>query len=305
MSEKKSFARQLITASVTSTVGAAVGAIVTAIINAVTRVAPEPLAARVDLPPDPGVALIVVGIVVGAVLGLAVWLLVTDRSKLKRLLPHALRLLERLFRKKMAGMGGNAEAEIAPEPGAGSEPVAVPDGAAGTRIAISSGHGARVPGAVGILDEVTEARRVVGGIVGYLREMGAHVDEFHDDESDTVAGNIGAIVNWHNSRERDMDVSVHFNAFAPTEGPMGTEVLFLSAGDAAARVSRAIAEAGGFRNRGAKFRDNLGFLNRTEKPAILLEICFVDSAGDAGLYRANFDAVCRAAASALGLGASG
>jgi len=43
------------------------------------------------------------------------------------------------------------------------------------------------------------------------------------------------------------------------------------------------AEAGEFRDRGAKFKDNLSFLNRTEKQAILLEICFVDSAGDSGL----------------------
>ena len=169
------------------------------------------------------------------------------------------------------------------------------------RIAISSGHGAKIPGAVGILDEVTEARLVTGEIVKHLKEMGVDVEEFHDDESVSVANNINAIVNWHNSRDRDMDVSVHFNAFMPTDGPMGTEVLFLSAKDEAARVSRAIAESGGFRNRGARFRDNLGFLNRTEKPAIMLEICFVDSARDAKLYRANLDAVCKAAAGTLAL----
>jgi len=166
-------------------------------------------------------------------------------------------------------------------------------------IAISSGHGAGVRGASGMLDEVREARRVVKRVAEHLRGVGVAAHEFHDDESTTVAGNIAAIVGWHNSTDRDLDVSVHFNAHKPTGNPRGTEVLYLTAGETATRVSRATAGAGGFRDRGAKFRDDLGFLNRTEKPAILLEVCFVDSAWDAQLYGENFDAVCLAIAGAL------
>jgi len=171
----------------------------------------------------------------------------------------------------------------------------------GMGIAISSGHGARIPGAVGILDEVREARRVVRRVAGHLREMGVTVHEFHDDESDTPWRNLDAIVNWHNRQKRCLDVSAHFNAFSPTDGPRGTEVLHLpgSGKDMAARVSKAVAEAGGFRDRGPKMRNDLGFLNRAEKPAILIEVCFVDSAEDARLYGENFDAICRAIAEAL------
>ena len=169
----------------------------------------------------------------------------------------------------------------------------------GMAIAISSGHGARIPGAVGFLNEVREARRVVKKVAGYLREMGVTVHEFHDDESTTVADNIAAIVGWHNSTERYLDVSVHFNAFEPTDEPRGTEVLFRTAKEIAARVSRATASAGGFRDRGGRFRDDLGFLNRTERPAILLEVCFVDSSWDAQSYGENHDAICRAIAGAL------
>ena len=185
-----------------------------------------------------------------------------------------------------------------PGPNQGGDGGAKPKGV-GVRVAISSGHGARVPGAVGILDEVREARRVVRRVAKYLGEMGVTVHEFHDDDSTTVAGNIAAIVGRHNALSRDLDVSVHFNAFVPSGEPMGTEVLYLTAGEAAAGVSKAIADAGGFRDRGAKFRDNLGFLNRTERLAILIEVCFVDSAVDARLYWANFDAVCLAIADAL------
>jgi len=129
--------------------------------------------------------------------------------------------------------------------------------------------------------------------------MGVAVAEFHDDASTTQGQNLDTIIGWHNRQKRDMDVSVHFNAFAPTDVPRGTEVLYLSAVEAAAKVSNAIAVSGGFRDRGAKNRTGLRFLNGTERPAILIEVCFVDSATDARLYGENFDAICRAIADAL------
>jgi len=168
-------------------------------------------------------------------------------------------------------------------------------------IAISSGHGARIPGAVGILDEVREARRVVRRVAWHLREMGVAVHEFHDDESDTQWGNLNAIIGWHNRQKRCLDVSVHLNAFSPTDGPMGTEALCISMGAAelASRISKAIARAGGFRYRGPRVRDDLAFLNRVERQAVLIEVCFVDSATDARLYGENFDAICLAIARSL------
>jgi len=187
-----------------------------------------------------------------------------------------------------------------PGPNQGGDGGPKPKGV-GVRIAISSGHGARVPGAVGILDEVREARRVVRRVAKHLGGMGVAVHEFHDDESDTPWRNLGAIIGWHNRQERDMDVSVHFNAFSPTDGPRGTEVLHLpdSKRGLALRIAGAVAAAGGFRYRGAKERTDLAFLNLTDKPAVLIEVCFVDSATDARLYGENFDAICRAIADAL------
>jgi N-acetylmuramoyl-L-alanine amidase len=63
----------------------------------------------------------------------------------------------------------------------------------------------------------------------------------------------------------------------------------------AARMSRAVAQAGGFIDRGAKVRTNLGFLNLAQRPAILTEICFVNSTVDVELYRRNFEPICKAA----------
>jgi len=167
------------------------------------------------------------------------------------------------------------------------------------RVCISSGHSRFVRGAVGVLDEVNEARRVVPRVAHYLRSAGAQVNEFNDDVSRTQSANLGAIVAHHNRQTRDLDVSVHFNAFQRTDGPRGTEVLHRSNATMAGRVSRAMAGAAGFTNRGAKTRTDLSFLNRTNKPAILLEVCFVDSAADASLYNRHFEDVCRAIAESI------
>jgi hypothetical protein len=87
---------------------------------------------------------------------------------------------------------------------------------------------------------------------------------------------------------------VHFNAYAPTDQPVGTEVLYLTQEDLASRVAQTIADSGELINRGAKYRDNLAFLNETEGPAILLEICFVDSEADVAAYQENLDEICAA-----------
>jgi hypothetical protein len=56
----------------------------------------------------------------------------------------------------------------------------------------------------------------------------------------------------------------------------------------------------GLLNRGPKKRHDLFFLNSTEMPAVLIETCFVDSAADAAIYEAHFDAICEAIAGVLG-----
>lgn len=167
-------------------------------------------------------------------------------------------------------------------------------------ICISSGHGSRLAGASGVLVEVPEARKVTDRVAALLRSAGHIVHVFHDNTSTSVSANIGAIVRYHNARKRDRDVSVHFNAFSPTSKPMGTEVCYLSQATLAGNISKAMATAGGFINRGGKKRTNLGFLNSCAKPAVLLEVCFVDSSADAALYRKNFEAICRAAAETIG-----
>ena len=169
-------------------------------------------------------------------------------------------------------------------------------------ITISSGHGKYVPGAIGIINEVEEARRVTNRVAELLHQMGVAVNVFHDNNSRNQRDNINTIVRHHNGQIRDLDVSVHFNAFSPTTSARGTEVLYrdsITEKELAANVSKAIANAGGLRDRGAKLRTDLGFLNLTNRPSILIEVCFVDSVEDVRLYQKNFEAICRAIAQTL------
>jgi N-acetylmuramoyl-L-alanine amidase len=171
------------------------------------------------------------------------------------------------------------------------------------RIIVSSGHGAKVAGAGGIIQEVAEARRVTAEVVKQLRALKATVTEFHENNATTQSQNVSNIIAFHNGRAAttDLNVSVHFNhsGGATVDRGIGTETLFFSQQALAARVSKAIADVSGLINRGAKKRTDLSFLARTQKPSILLEICFVNSREDCRLYLAHFSAICLATARSI------
>ena len=165
------------------------------------------------------------------------------------------------------------------------------------RIAISSGHGLHIRGARGSpvppqCDEVDEARKIVDRVAELLGCV-----KFHDNTSTSQSQNLNTIVAWHNNQTRDLDTSIHFNAF--DHNAHGTEVLYVTQEALANDVCDEICEAGDFTNRGAKYRSDLAFLNNTNKPAILIETCFCDNTGDCNKYHADFEAICRAIAETI------
>jgi N-acetylmuramoyl-L-alanine amidase len=168
-------------------------------------------------------------------------------------------------------------------------------------VVISSGHGKHIRGASGYIDEVDEARKVVETVADYLREQGVQVTTYHDNVSDDQSENLSRIVDFHNAQTRDLDISVHFNAYETTQKPMGCEVLYVSSTgqEIADEVVDQICEASGLINRGPKKRTDLAFLNNTEEPAILIETCFVDSQADVDIYYQNYDEICAAIAGAI------
>ena len=166
------------------------------------------------------------------------------------------------------------------------------------QVNISSGHSINCQGAVDIINEVTEARKVVDRVYEIIKASGKQCYKYHDTSSSSTQ-NLVNIVNWHNGFKDGVDVSIHFNAYAHVDKPMGVEVCYYSNSSLATAVSKEIATAGGFIDRGAKQRTGLYFLKHTNKPAILIEVCFVDSVADVNLYRANFERICQAIAKSL------
>lgn len=160
-------------------------------------------------------------------------------------------------------------------------------------IVISSGHGLKVRGASGYVDEVNEARRIVNAVHQRLLDAGAACKKYHDDVSTTQSENLRRIVDYHNAQQRDLDVSVHLNAYKPTSKPMGVEVLYVTQQALAAGLSAKLADVTGLPNRGGKKRTDLYFLNNTSKPAILIEVIFCDSSADTTAYQKAFDEVVR------------
>ena len=167
-------------------------------------------------------------------------------------------------------------------------------------ITISPGHWAPGTGAKDLICEVTEARKVARRVVEILWGAGVKTTYVEDNTSKTKQQNLAYLVKQHNKTSRQLDVSVHFNASGRRESKgKGTEVLNYDAKDLAGKISKAIANVSGLIDRGAKQRKELAFLAKTNKPAILLEICFVNSTVDTAIYKRDFEKICQAIASEL------
>ena len=159
-------------------------------------------------------------------------------------------------------------------------------------------------GANGIINEVTEARKVAKRVYDILKQNNVPVDYFEDNTSSNQRQNLNTLVNYHNKDRDALVVSIHFNSSgATTDRPIGTEVFYYDQKDLAAKVSQAISDATGgeLLNRGAKQNKKLAVLARTYEPAILIEVCFVNSSIDVAIYRRDFEKICQAIARELAL----
>jgi len=156
-------------------------------------------------------------------------------------------------------------------------------------------------GARGHVDEVTEARKVTKRVFEILQAMKIPCTFFEDVYSKNKNDNIGRLVKHHNQDKNGLVVSIHFNVGGDGTKAIGTEVLYFDKKDLASRLSKAISDAtnGGLKNRGAKQRKDLGVLAKTYEPAVLIEVCFVNSSIDVAIYRRDFEKICQAIAKEL------
>jgi N-acetylmuramoyl-L-alanine amidase len=174
---------------------------------------------------------------------------------------------------------------------------------------ISAGHGpdGKVAcGAVGLIKESTEARKVKDKVIQYLRKAGHTAYDCTCENGTSKNDVLKKIVSKCNSNDVDLDVSIHFNSGANdkkgNDKSTGVEVLIYSdkskAKDEAERICKKIA-ALGFKNRGVKINDDLYVLRNTNAAALLIEVCFVDDADDVELYLDNVDKIAKSIAEAL------
>lgn len=165
------------------------------------------------------------------------------------------------------------------------------------KINVHAGHnpdGKVASGAVGLIKESTEARKVVVLLITKLKAMGHEVFDCTINNGLNQNDVLSKIVKKCNSNSIDLDISIHFNA--GVNRPIfdgvttGTECFVYNqkskASEYAESICKKIANLG-FRNRGVKVGQYLYFLNSTKAQAVLIECCFVDDADDVKLYSAE------------------
>lgn len=148
-------------------------------------------------------------------------------------------------------------------------------------IGIDKGHSTwdKSPcGAVGLLNESKENRPVGDKVIQKLRALGHTVIDCSCNSASNVDEQLVAIVKKANAQKLDIFLSLHLNA----GGGTGAEIYTTNTSGAKEEAKRLIeiyCKRTGFRNRGHKFSE-LYVLRHTNAPAMLLEMCFVDTESD-------------------------
>ena len=154
------------------------------------------------------------------------------------------------------------------------------------KINVHAGHnpdGKVACGAIGLIKESTEARKVKDEVIRLLQSLGHTVYDCTEENGKNQSDILTKIVKKCNAHAVDIDVSIHFNA----GGGKGTEVYVYSTNSGSKSYAQNVVNAIsglGFANRGVKTNPNLYVLKHTSSPAILIECCFVDSQTDVNLY---------------------
>ena len=156
------------------------------------------------------------------------------------------------------------------------------------KINVHAGHnpdGKIACGAVGLIKESTQSRKVKGYVIKYLKAAGHTVYDCTCNNGTSQSDVLNRIGTKCNAHMVDLDVSIHFNSGANDRNGngknTGTEVyVYDKSSDsykAAENICKEISKLG-FANRGVKTRTDLYVLNHTapaRKKALLVECCFV------------------------------
>ena len=151
-------------------------------------------------------------------------------------------------------------------------------------------------GATGYINESEENRILSKIVVKYLECAGHNVDYYEINEgSDYLAKQVAKA----NSKDYDLVVQIHFNAFKLTENAMGTETYYLSESGKvwAEKINDKLSTV--FKSRGVKKGTGLYWLKNTKGISVLIEVCFVDSKHDTDTYKVNKEHIGKLIAEAI------
>lgn len=162
------------------------------------------------------------------------------------------------------------------------------------KINIHAGHnpdGMIACGAVGLIKESTEARKIKDSVIEKLRVLNNIVYDTTVDNGINQTDVLRKIIKKCNLNDVDLDISIHLNSgrndYYGDGITAGTEVWVYPGNKEtlkyAENIVNCLAELG-FKNRGVKTSKSLYYLNHTNANAILIEVCFVDDMDDVDVY---------------------
>ena len=177
-------------------------------------------------------------------------------------------------------------------------------------ISVHAGHnpaGKTACGAVGLLDESKENRLIVAEVISILSSCGWIVYNDTCDNGSSQNDVLNKIVAKTNTHSVGFSISFHLNSGRndyPGDGHIGGFEVWVNGmnkgkPELAERI-RTNMRGLGYTDRGTKINKNLKVLNKTNAPALLLEICFVDDRDDYNLYqKVGYKAIAKAVAYAI------
>lgn len=155
-------------------------------------------------------------------------------------------------------------------------------------IAVDIGHNVPRPmlrGAInGAYDEDYLTKVVGEKIIYKLRNLGYNVVDTLPKGKFTQADELKQRSTVANLNEVDKLISIHFNSSDQTNNEMGSEVLHSNTNGQskllAENIANKLSNEFNFKNRGARYRDNLYILTNTKAPSVIVEGMFITSKGD-------------------------
>lgn len=167
-------------------------------------------------------------------------------------------------------------------------------------VALDAGHGGANPGAVyNGRQEKDDALRLTLAIGEILERNG--VDVYYTRTAD-IYESPAQKAREANASGADYFVSIHRNSSPYPNQYTGIESLVYNRYSEAARMAyniNARLEAVGFENQGVNERKNLVVLNRTQMPAVLVEVGFINTDADNALFDSKFDEIAQAIADGI------